>query len=78
MFLLSQDVQLVVLRLQLISVALGSLQFGVQLGFDLQRDAVTLLVQQSSSLGLKMLQMSVQSFEIHRLSHCQTWEVRQT
>jgi len=42
---LSQDFQLVVLGVQLVSVVLGGLQLGVQLSFDLQRDAVSLPVQ---------------------------------
>lgn len=42
---LLQDYQLVVLGAQLVSVVLGGLQLGVQLSFDLKRDAVTLPVQ---------------------------------
>lgn len=64
MSLLLQDFQSLVLDAQLVSVVLGSLQLGVQLGFDLQRDAVTLPVQQSRSLGFKILQMSVQSLRV--------------
>ena len=65
-----------VLCAQLFSVALGALQLGVQLSFDLQRNAVTLPVQESSSLGLETPQVLVQSRRILRLSHSQTWEMQ--
>lgn len=80
-FLLLQDCQVVVLGTQLISAALGGLQLGVQLGFDLQRNTVPLSVQQSVSLRLHVLQVPAQSLRILRLSHrqtCQTTQVWRT
>lgn len=74
-FLLLQDCQVVVLGTQLVSAAFGGLQLGVQLSFDLQRNTVTLSVQQSVSLRLHVLQVPVQSLGILRLSHCQTCEM---
>lgn len=74
-FVLLQDFQSVVLDAQLVSVTGGGLQLGVQLCFDLQRDAQALPFQKSSSPALEMLQMPVQSLEILRLSHRQTWDV---
>lgn len=66
---------MVVLGTQLVSAAFGGLQLGVQLSFDLQRNTVTLSVQQSVSLRLHVLQVPVQSLGILRLSHCQTCEM---
>lgn len=58
---LLQDFQSLVLNAQLVSVLLGGLQLGVQFSFDLHRDAATLPVQQSCSLGFKVLQMCAQN-----------------
>lgn len=56
-----QDLQSLVLNAQLVSVVLGGLQLGVQLSFDLHTDVLSLPVQQSQSLGFKVLQMCVQN-----------------
>lgn len=69
---LLQDFRGLVLDAQLVSALLGSLQLGVQPGFDLQRDALIPPVQQSCSLGLETLQEFLQSLGVLGLSHRHT------
>ena len=71
-FLLLQDFQPVVLGAQPVSLALGGLQLGIQLSFNLHGDTEALPVQQSGSPGLQMLQVLVQGVGILGLSHRQT------